>query len=118
MEAAETRSILTIALLAAFLIGFAAGAELDIMAFLTAKYFGLKHYGQIYAVFYAGLAIAGGIAPLGFAAFFDATGSYDAAFLAASGLFAAGALSLLTLGRYPDPALWQNDEATVATTSI
>lgn len=38
------------AALSACLIGRAAGAESDPIAFLTARYFGLAHYGKIYGV--------------------------------------------------------------------
>lgn len=86
---------------AVVLIGLAAGAELDLMSFLAATYFGLRHYAKIYAVLYAVLAVAGGIAPTLFARVFDRTASYSAAFIVASGLFLFGALILLGLGRYP-----------------
>ena len=91
-----------VALVAAFLLGFAAGAELDLMSFLAAKYFGLRHYAKIYAVMYAGLAFASGVAPMLFAKIFDETNSYDIGFLIGSGFFAIGALLMLTLGRYPE----------------
>jgi len=91
-----------IACVAAALLGFAAGAELDLMAFLAAKYFGLLHYARIYAVLYAALALASGIAPMLFARVFDVTGSYDIGFLVGAVCFAAGALMILLLGRYPN----------------
>jgi MFS family permease len=90
-----------LACFAALLIGFAAGAELDLMSFLTARYFGLKHYAKIYAVLYAVLAICSGVAPVAFATVFDRTASYDVSFYVASAVFAVGALILLSLGPYP-----------------
>ncbi len=86
---------------AALLIGFAAGAELDLMSFLAARYFGLKHYAQIYSVLYASLAVCSGTAPMLFARVYDATSNYDVGFYVATGLFAFGALILLLLGPYP-----------------
>ena len=86
---------------AASLVGFAAGAELDLMSFLAARYFGVRHYAKIYAVLYAALAVAGGIAPPLFARVYDVTGSYRPGIIVASGGFLAGALILLLLGRYP-----------------
>lgn len=91
-------------ILAAVTLGFAAGAELDLMSFLAARYFGVRHYAKIYAVMYAVLALAGGIAPPLFARIFDVTGSYQSGFLLAAGSFLGGALVLLALGRYPKPA--------------
>lgn len=93
----------TWAVIAALLIGFAAGAELDLMAFFAARYFGLAHYAKIYAILYAILAVAGGTAPMLFARVFDKTASYDISFLIATGLFLFGAVILLALGRYPQP---------------
>lgn len=89
------------ACVAAGLLGFAAGAELDLMSFLAAKYFGLLNYSQIYAVLYAALALASGIAPMLFARIFDQFGSYEIGFNIGAGFFAVGALMVLTLGNYP-----------------
>ena len=89
------------AALAAFLIGFAAGAELDLMAFLAARYFGLAHYAKIYSILYATLAVCSGTAPLIFALVYDATGSYDLGYSMASVLFLVSVVLILMLGRYP-----------------
>lgn len=91
----------TWAVIAALLIGFAAGAELDLMAFFAARYFGLAHYAKIYAILYAILAFGSGTAPFLFAMVFDRTASYEISFLIAAGLFVFGALIVLALGRYP-----------------
>ena len=89
------------AALAAFLIGFAAGAELDLMAFLAARYFGLAHYAKIYSILYATLAVCSGTAPMIFASVYDATGSYDLGYRIASVLFLVSVVLILMLGRYP-----------------
>jgi OFA family oxalate/formate antiporter-like MFS transporter len=89
------------AVLASLLIGIAAGAELDLMSFLAAKYFGLKHYAKIYAVLYATLAICSGTAPMMFARVYDVTESYDVGFVICAVLFAAGGLLVLAMGAYP-----------------
>ena len=89
------------AALAAFLIGFAAGAELDLMAFLAARYFGLAHYAKIYSILYATLAVCSGTAPMIFASVYDATGSYDLGYEVAAGLFMVSVVLILLLGRYP-----------------
>ena len=92
---------LVMAAVASFLIGFAAGAELDLMAFLAARYFGLKHYAKIYSVLYATLAVCSGTAPMLFAMVYDQTASYDIGFMVASGLFVVATVLVLTMGRYP-----------------
>ena len=89
------------AALAAFLIGFAAGAELDLMAFLAARYFGLAHYAKIYSILYATLAVCSGTAPMIFASVYDQTGSYDFGYGVASGLFLISVVLILLLGKYP-----------------
>ena len=90
------------AAVAALFIGFAAGAELDLMSFLTARYFGLAHYAKIYSVLYMSLAICSGTAPMLFAKVYDLTANYDIGFYAAAALFALGGLLVLTLGPYPN----------------
>ncbi len=90
-----------VACVAAGLLGFAAGAELDLMSFLAARYFGLLHYAQIYAVLYAALALASGVAPMLFARVFDVTGSYSFGFMVGAACFAIGAAMILLLGKYP-----------------
>lgn len=93
----------TWAVVAALLIGFAAGAELDLMAFFAARYFGLAHYAKIYSILYAILAVGSGTAPMLFARVFDLTSSYEISFMIAAGLFLFGAVIALALGRYPQP---------------
>ncbi|MGD9800627.1 MAG: MFS transporter, partial [Parvularculaceae bacterium] len=46
---------------AAVLLGVATGMEFDILAFLTARYFGILNYARIYSVFYAILAATAGV---------------------------------------------------------
>ena len=89
--------------LAVILIGLAAGAELDLMSFLTARYFGVLHYSKIYSLLYSGLAICGGSAPMLFAHLYDLNGSYAQSFLMGGAFFLISALLMLLLGRYPSP---------------
>ncbi len=85
----------------AFLLGFAAGAESDLIAYLASRYFGLAHYGKIYGMLYMPFGIFSAISPMLYGRIRDTTGSYDQMLMAAIFLFVAGALLLLTLGRYP-----------------
>lgn len=88
-------------MLGGFLLGFAAGAESDVIAYLTAKYFGMAHYGRIYGVLYMPFGIGSAISPILYGIVRDQTGSYDLMLTAAMGMFAVGGALLLTLGRYP-----------------
>jgi MFS family permease len=89
------------AILAAALIGLAAGAEADLLAYLTSRYFGLAHYGKLYGMQYSVFGLASGLSPFVFGRIFDRTHSYQLALYAAAVLFVVGAAILLTLGRYP-----------------
>jgi predicted MFS family arabinose efflux permease len=89
------------AILSAMLIGLAAGAETDLVAYLTARYFGLANYGRLYGLQYAVFGFASGISPFLFGKVFDVTGSYQPILYVAAVLFVLGAVALLSLGRYP-----------------
>lgn len=95
-------SYLPAAYVATVLIGFAAGAEFDIMAYLASRYFGLLNYSKIYSILYAAFAIGASAAPAVFGTVFDKTGSYDAIFWVTAGLFLIGSFLLLFLGKYPN----------------
>lgn len=89
-------------MLGAFLLGFGAGTESDVIAFLAARYFGMAHYGRIYGVLYMPFAIGAAISSIIYGTVRDQTGSYDLILGAAMVMFAVSGAVLLTLGRYPD----------------
>ncbi len=98
---------LALAILAGLLLGFASGAETDLIAYLASRYFGMGHYGRIYGSLYMAFGIASAAAPAVYGAVRDTTGSYDPILFVAALMFVAGGLLLLALGRYPefaDPA--------------
>lgn len=88
------------AALAIAIIGFSAGVEYDLMAFLVSKYFGMKNYSAIYGTLYGFFAIGAGFGPWIFAKSFANTGSYSTIFGYAAIAFVAGAIPLLFLGKY------------------
>ncbi len=65
-----------VTLVGAFLIGLGFGAEGDIVAYMTSRYFGLRSFGEIAGYTYAAFVLAGGLGPLLMGAGFDLTGSY------------------------------------------
>ena len=89
------------AAIAILLVGFAAGAEFDIVAFLATKYFGLKAYGKIYGLLYIALFVGAAFAPPIFGMVLDKQGSYRSVLLVFSVAIPVAALSLLALGAYP-----------------
>ena len=64
------------ALFAAMLVGLGLGAEVDIIAFLVGRYFGLRAFGEIYGYLFAAFVLGAGVGPLLMGGGFDATGSY------------------------------------------
>jgi MFS family permease len=82
-------------------LGLAAGAELDLLAFLTARYFGRARFSKLYALLYAGLAVGSATAPAMFSRLREVSGDYSASFLSSAGFFAVAGCLLLLLGPYP-----------------
>jgi len=93
-----------LAVVSVALLGLAAGAETDLIAYLAGRYFGMAHYGRIYGMLYLPFGIGSGISPAVYGAVRDSTGNYDLALTTAAVLFVVGAVLLLGMGRYPDLA--------------
>jgi predicted MFS family arabinose efflux permease len=87
--------------LAVIFIGVGTGAENDIAAYLTARYFGLKDYGSVFSAVTIVITAGNIVSPLLFGSLYDSTKSYSGVLRVSAGLFVAGAGLLLTLGRYP-----------------
>ncbi|MBP02959.1 MAG: hypothetical protein CMM25_09135 [Rhodospirillaceae bacterium] len=86
--------------IASLIIGLAAGAELDLIAYMTSRYFGMKHYGRIYGAQFIFFAIGSGGAPAIFGWSNDYTGTYDFILYSTAFLFVIGASMILTMGDY------------------
>jgi cyanate permease len=81
-------------------LGFAVGAELDLIGFLVARYFGLAAFGRIYGWQYGAFIAASGLGPLWVGALRDATGSYQLPLLLGSGGLLVACAIFLMLPRY------------------
>jgi MFS family permease len=81
------------------LMGFAAGAEYDVLAFMTSRFFGLAHYGKIYATMLVPISIATSAGAVAFGRIRDANGSFEAAWPVVLGVCGIGAVLQLALGR-------------------
>lgn len=64
-------------LLAALLLGGSLGAEVDMLAYLTSRYFGLKSFAEIFGVLFGAVMMGMGLGPAIFGFVFDRTGSYN-----------------------------------------
>lgn len=93
----------TLAMAAAVLLGLGIGAEGDIMAYLTSRYFGMAQYGVIYGCILAFFTLGSGLGPWIMAHAFDTNRSY-AAGLIGLGLALLAAIGLVvSLGAYRYP---------------
>ena len=88
--------------LAAILVGFSIGAEIDLLAYLAGRYFGLKFYGEIFGLLFASMMLGVSLGPPAFGLCFDITGSYTLVlYFSCLMLVVATVLSQL-LSAYPD----------------
>jgi len=88
------------ALVGALLVGLGAGSEVDIIAFLISRYFGLRSFGTISGWIWAVYGVSGGLGAYLMGLGFDKTGSYVAPL---SGFVCASALAtflITNLGPY------------------
>ena len=92
----------TAAFAAAALIGVAAGAEVDVIAYLSSRYFGMLQYSRIYGTFYALYSLGGGVGPLLTATAAERSGGYTLTLWAHIGILVLCAASLATFRRFPD----------------
>jgi MFS family permease len=72
----RTGAVSGLVFLAAFLIGLGMGAEVDIIAYLTSRYFGLRAFGEVYGYAFASYVLAGALGPWLMGLGFDRSGSY------------------------------------------
>ena len=88
---------------AALAIGLTIGAELDILAYMISRYFGLASFARLYALAYAGLIVAGGLSPLMISLIAERGGYSLALVISAVGIL-IGVLVLLLLPLAPQSA--------------
>jgi len=88
----------------AIAMGLALGAELDLMGFLIARYFGLAQFGKIYGWLYFAFIFASGLGPLWVGAVRDATGSYSLALVGSCVGLLLSCFGFVLMPRYPDQA--------------
>ncbi len=95
-----TQGSAPLALLAAFLIGFQQGAEIDIFAYFTARRFGIANYGTVYGALIGLGWIGNATGVIGVGYLHDLSGDYGFAQMCGALALTAGAL-LITAIRLP-----------------
>jgi len=88
--------------IALVLVGLAAGVEFDLMAYFVSRYFGMKSYGRIYGLIYAGFGLGAGTSPIIFNLIKGGDADYSRVLWLVAIGFVVGGSVLLTLGKYRD----------------
>jgi len=101
----NTEVTLATGMVVAIMVGLAAGAELDLLAYLTSKYFGPAHYPAIFGLIIAFFTVGAGIAPPLFGGAAAASGGYDGILTISIGLLVLSIVLFLMLGKYPEQAV-------------
>ncbi len=86
---------------AVLLIGLSSGAEVDLLAYLTSRYFGLRHYARIYGWGLSAFSAGVGLGPIAGGWVHDRSGSYEPALYGFAIMTTAAAVLIATLGGAP-----------------
>lgn len=91
----------TVAFVSALVLGLSLGIELDAVAYLSTRHFGLRNFGVLFGTISGLLSLSTGLGPLLVNIVYDQTQSYDVALIAYIPLCMLAAVMFFTLGRYP-----------------
>ncbi len=86
---------------AAAIFGLTLGAEIDVIAYLATRHFGLRNFGALFGGLVAALNLGSAFGPLAAGATFDRFGSYSAFLVVTMVLMTGSAVVLASLGRPP-----------------
>lgn len=84
---------------AAFAIGLGVGAELDLVAYMTAYYFGTQRFGRLFGAMYGGIVALAGLSPLAISLLVDTLGDYRRALLVCAAALMLGVIALVAAPR-------------------
>jgi hypothetical protein len=87
------------------LVGLSIGAEIDLLAYLATRYFGLQSFGLAYGLLFSAFLIGTATRPVVYGAGFDTTGSYVTALGNCAVLLVITALVFQLLPAYDRPAM-------------
>lgn len=88
--------------IAAALIGLSLGAEVDLIAYMTAKYFGMRRYAFLYAIIFSVFALGAAIGPSLAGLLFDKSKSYQSTLVIVTVLLVAGSMAIVSLPKFED----------------
>lgn len=90
------------AFVATIMVGLSLGAEVDMVAYLAGRYFGLRTFGTTFGLLFAAVLVGISLGPVVFGLGFENLGSYAEVLWASVGLNALVVVLMATLGPYPD----------------
>jgi MFS family permease len=90
-----------LAFVAGILTGLAAGAEVDVTAYLVSRYFGIRHFSSIYAWYYSAYSLGAGLGPLATANAVDRFGGYNEILMVHAVLLLVATILLSQLPAFP-----------------
>ncbi len=91
--------------IASALFGFTVGAEVDVIAYLATRQFGLKNYGVIFGSIVTAMAAGGAIGPLAAGLTYDIYGGYSQFLLLTIAMMVISAAAVIGLGK---PGGWKH----------
>lgn len=92
----------TLIVLSMFVISYGGGTSLQVCAYLTGVYGGMRNFGKIFGVMASIVALSSGIGPMLTGHVRDVAGSYTPIIWASMIVGLVGAALLVGLGKYPD----------------
>ena len=95
----------TPAFLAALAIGLSMGAEIDMLAFLTSRYYGVANFGKIYGILFASFLIGTSLGPYAFGLAYETYGTYREVLLSSVAVIIISAAATLLLPPYNRAAI-------------
>lgn len=88
------------AFLAVVFIGISMGAEIDMLAFLTGRYFGVENFGRVYGILFTSFLVGTSLGPVGYGYAFETLGSYIWVLYLSLGLMLLSAALTVRLPKY------------------
>jgi MFS family permease len=85
-------------------LGLASGTEIDMIGFLTSRYFGMKRFGQLYGYLFASFVVGSAVGPYMMGLAFERLHSYEPALWMFSAFMLLASGAILSLGPYRHPA--------------
>ncbi len=86
------------------LLGMGVGSEVDLIAFLVSRYFGMRSFGEIYGYFFSIFMVGAGLGPFAMGVSYDRTRSYKLMLLCFMVALPLASLPMLRLGTYVYPS--------------